>query len=63
MNIALILSGGIGTRIGSSIPKQYIAVAGKPIIAYCMDGEDMKAYYQYTDDGAGRRASFFVWFQ
>lgn len=36
MNIALILSGGSGTRVGSSIPKQYIEVAGKPIITYCV---------------------------
>lgn len=37
MNIALILSGGTGTRVGSDIPKQYISVAGKMIITYCMD--------------------------
>ena len=36
MNIALILSGGSGLRVGSSIPKQYIEVAGKPIITYCI---------------------------
>ena len=35
MNIALILSGGTGTRLGSDIPKQYIEVNGWPIIAYC----------------------------
>lgn len=37
MNIALILSGGTGSRLGSEIPKQYIEVAGKSIIAYCME--------------------------
>ena len=37
MNIALILSGGTGTRLGSNIPKQYIEVAGKPVIVYCME--------------------------
>lgn len=37
MNIALILAGGTGTRLGSDIPKQYIEVAGKPIIAYCLE--------------------------
>lgn len=36
MNIALILSGGTGLRVGSSIPKQYIEVAGRPIITYCI---------------------------
>ena len=37
MNIALILSGGTGTRMGTDIPKQYIEVCGKPIISYCME--------------------------
>ena len=36
MNIALILSGGSGVRVGSSIPKQYIEVSGRPIITYCI---------------------------
>lgn len=36
MNIALILSGGTGTRLGADIPKQYIKVTRKPVIAYCM---------------------------
>ena len=37
MNIALILSGGTGTRMGTDIPKQYIEVCGKPIISYCLE--------------------------
>lgn len=37
MNIALILSGGTGTRLASDIPKQYIEVHGKPIISYCIE--------------------------
>lgn len=37
MNIAIILSGGIGTRMGASIPKQYIEVNGKPIISYAVE--------------------------
>ena len=36
MNIALILSGGSGVRVGSNIPKQYIEVSGRPIITYCI---------------------------
>lgn len=36
MNIALILSGGMGTRLGADIPKQYIKVDNKMIISYCM---------------------------
>lgn len=37
MNIALILSGGTGTRMGTDIPKQYVKVGGKPVIAYCAE--------------------------
>lgn len=37
MNIALILSGGTGTRMGGDIPKQYIEAAGRPIFSYCME--------------------------
>ncbi|MCM1101778.1 MAG: 2-C-methyl-D-erythritol 4-phosphate cytidylyltransferase [Clostridium sp.] len=36
MNIALILSGGTGSRLGSDIPKQYLEVGGRPVIAYCL---------------------------
>lgn len=37
MNIALLLSGGTGLRLGADIPKQYIKVGGKPIISYCIE--------------------------
>lgn len=37
MNIALVLSGGTGLRMGSDIPKQYVKVGEKPIIAYSME--------------------------
>ena len=37
MNIALILSGGTGLRLGSDIPKQYLEVGGKPLITYCLE--------------------------
>lgn len=36
MNIAIILAGGIGTRIEGNVPKQYLEVGGKPIIPYCL---------------------------
>jgi 2-C-methyl-D-erythritol 4-phosphate cytidylyltransferase len=35
---AIILSGGCGSRFhGSFIPKQFIEIEGKPILAYCLD--------------------------
>lgn len=35
-NIAIILSGGTGSRLGSDIPKQYLSVGGQPVIDYCL---------------------------
>lgn len=37
MIIALILSGGIGSRLQYDMPKQYIDVGGRPIISYCVE--------------------------
>ena len=37
MNIAIILSGGTGTRMKLSRPKQYLEVRDKPIIGYSLD--------------------------
>lgn len=37
MNIALILSGGTGMRMGLDVPKQYIEVGGRPIFTYCVE--------------------------
>ena len=38
MNIAIIIAGGSGTRMGQSIPKQFINVYDKPIIIYTLEG-------------------------
>lgn len=38
MNIAILLSGGIGSRLHSDIPKQYIHANGKMIVAMTLDG-------------------------
>lgn len=37
MNIALILSGGTGTRLGAEIPKQYIKVKERTILSFCLE--------------------------
>lgn len=37
MNIAIILAGGVGTRVGAHIPKQFIEVLGKPIMIYTLE--------------------------
>ncbi len=37
MNIAVILAGGVGNRVGAGIPKQFIEILGKPILAYTIE--------------------------
>ena len=37
MNIAVILAGGTGSRLGDSTPKQFFKVAGKTIIEHTVD--------------------------
>ena len=57
MNIALILSGGTGTRLGSDIPKQYIKVRGRMIIDYCLEtfiNNENIDYIQIVADKAWR---------
>ena len=34
MNVAIIIAGGVGSRMGADIPKQFIKVNGKHILAY-----------------------------
>ena len=36
-NIAVVLSGGTGTRMGTEIPKQYRTVAGKPVLVHTLE--------------------------
>ncbi len=37
MIFAAILAGGIGTRLGLSIPKQFYEINGKPLLVYCVE--------------------------
>ena len=38
MNIAIIIAGGSGSRMGQNIPKQFINVYDKPILIYTLEG-------------------------
>lgn len=38
MNIAIIIAGGSGQRLGQDIPKQFINVYDKPILIYTLEG-------------------------
>jgi 2-C-methyl-D-erythritol 4-phosphate cytidylyltransferase len=35
-NVAVVLAGGMGTRVGGDVPKQLIIIAGKPIIEHAI---------------------------
>lgn len=37
MIVAVILAGGIGSRVGAERPKQFVEVLGKPILAYTIE--------------------------
>ena len=38
MNIAIIIAGGSGQRVGQDIPKQFINVYDKPVLIYTLEG-------------------------
>lgn len=38
MNIALIIAGGSGQRMGQNIPKQFINIYDKPVLIYTLEG-------------------------
>ncbi len=37
MNVAIIIAGGVGNRMGQDIPKQFIEVYDKPVLMYTLD--------------------------
>ncbi len=37
MNVAIIIAGGVGCRMGHDIPKQFITVEGKPVLVYTLE--------------------------
>ena len=37
MNVAVILAGGVGSRVGLNIPKQFVMVLGKPVLVYTIE--------------------------
>lgn len=38
MNVAVIIAGGTGNRMGQNIPKQFINVYDKPVLIYTLEG-------------------------
>lgn len=47
MNIAIILAGGSGTRMGSDVPKQFIDIYGKPLIIHTIEAFDINPNIDY----------------
>jgi len=47
MNIAVILAGGSGTRMGSDVPKQFIDIYGKPLIVHTIEAFDINPRIDY----------------
>ena len=37
MNYVIIIAGGVGSRLGAAVPKQFVEVLGKPVIAYTLE--------------------------
>ena len=40
-NIALIIAGGVGSRMHQDIPKQFISIFDKPVIVYTLEAFEM----------------------
>lgn len=37
MNEAIIFAGGVGVRMGAAVPKQFLVIAGKPVLAHTLE--------------------------
>ena len=58
MITAIVLAGGVGSRVGAGIPKQFVKVLGKPVLAYTLeiyqqhssvDAIEVVCHASYTD--------------
>lgn len=41
---AIVLSAGTGSRMGSSVPKQYLSLLGRPVIYYSLKAFEDSSY-------------------
>ena len=53
---AIIVAGGRGTRMGSELPKQFLRLAGKPILAHTLDNFQPLMLQAATDGKAWRES-------
>ena len=65
-NIGVILAGGSGRRLGSELPKQFIVIAGKTVLAHTRFIHSknmnilMKSSLSYTKITSGKRQKLFA---
>jgi len=43
-NIAVVLAGGVGKRLGNSLPKQFLEIAGKMVIEHAVDAFEQNTH-------------------
>lgn len=62
-NLALVLSGGTGTRLGAGVPKQYQTLAGKPVLVHTLERLQRCGAVDGVAVAAGRqwRDAIFKW--
>ncbi len=44
MNVAIVLAGGVGVRLGANVPKAFVPVCEKPLIIYCLERLDRDSH-------------------
>ena len=49
MNIAIVIAGGIGSRMGMELPKQFINVYDKPVLLYTLEGFQSHPQIDYIE--------------
>ena len=69
MNIAIVFAGGVGTRMGASVPKQFLELDGKPVLAHTLglfqdhpliDGIVLVVAPEYFDDCRALAAKYGI---
>ena len=43
-NVAVVLAGGVGKRLGNALPKQFLEIAGKMVIEHAVDAFEQNAH-------------------
>lgn len=61
MAIAIILSGGAGTRMGTDIPKQYLELLGKPVLVHTAEQFQRAGRVEHTVIVAAKEWKDRIW--